>query len=524
MRARERLRAWQAWVAGLTGWRRAALAFLLGVLATLALPPFHLVFLLIPSLTGLFWLIDDAATRRRVLLDGWWWGFGHFTTGLYWMCIALLTDPEKFAWLIPFTLIGLNAVIALYPGLAALLFWHLRPRGTLARVWLFSCLWVGVEFLRGVLFTGFPWNLAGYAWVFSDSVIQMASVIGIYGLTFVTVLAATLPAVAGGDRRARVALACVWGGFALCTLAGAWRLHQANQAPRAERLVEDVYLRIVQANIAQHHKWDPRLQGMALRLHIDLAQRQGVERVTHMIWPETAVPYALNKAHTLIRMLYPAMPDGGALITGTLRAEGEEDRDLKVWNSMAVIAEDTGDTAYYDKHHLVPFGEFVPLRRLLPIEKITPGGDDFSRGPGPQTIAVPGAPPMSPLICYEAIFPWEAVGGERPGWLLNITNDAWFGASTGPYQHFAMSRMRAVEQGLPLVRAANTGISAVVDAYGRVVESLPLNHQGVLDSTLPRAIPHATTYGRFGDIPLLLLVVFTCILTLFKVNKQIINN
>ncbi|MBV8938580.1 MAG: apolipoprotein N-acyltransferase [Alphaproteobacteria bacterium] len=486
------------------GWRRNALGYALGVMAALAMPPVFLFPLLIPSFAGLAWLIRNASAPRRAFADGWWWGWGFFTAGLYWMCIALLTDPAKFAWLIPFTLVGLHGALALIPAAAAWLFYVLAPRRAFAPV-VFACVWMLAEFARGYLLTGFPWNLPGYAFAFSGAMSQSVSVIGIYGLSFVTVLAAAAPV--AGWRYA----ACAWLGMAAMALGGAWRLEHAPLA-----YVEGVRLRLVQGNITELAKWDPALQAQHLRSYLELSQRPGYERVTHLIWPETAVPFVLNREPELIRLLMRVAPEHGALLTGGLRAEGRGG-EWRVWNMLAVITRPDGVVAVYDKHHLVPFGEFVPLRRFLPLEKITPGAVDFSRGPGPQALTAPGAPPFSPLICYEVLFPDEAAPADAPvSWLLNITNDAWFGNSSGPYQHFHISRMRAIEQGLPLVRAANTGISAVTDGYGRVLARLDLNTQGVLDSGLPQAVQGGTLYRKLGHLWLLLLTGGVVLLTLWR--------
>ncbi len=237
-------------------------------------------------------------------------------------------------------------------------------------------------------------------------------------------------------------------------------------------------LRLVQANISQPHKWDPRLQLQGLRQYVHLMQSPGLENVTHIIWPETAVPYAIEAGSPLARDLGGSIPAGKFLITGALRLDGKED-DFKIWNSLVALDHNGGIVGSYDKYRLVPFGEFLPLRSILPKAWLTPVGDkDFSRGPGAQTLELPGFPAISPLICYEGIFPGAVIDeSHRPQLLLNVTNDAWFGMSTGPHQHFEMSRMRAVEQAIPLVRVANTGISAIVDSYGRVA-ALPLRHAG----------------------------------------------
>jgi len=476
--------------------KRNLLLFVFGICATLALPPVFAFPFLVPAFAGLLWLSRSAQTRRRAFFDGWWWGFGHYTTSLYWMCIALLTDPAQFGWLIPFTLIGLNGLIALYPACAMAAWHYMRPAQAKWQPLVFAALWCAMEWLRGHLLTGFPWNLAGYGWAFSDSMSQSVSVIGIYGLTFVTVLAAA--SFSGGRKQAGAMVAVL----IMMVLAGAWRLQQAGQA----EFVPNVELRLVQANINQEEKWSPARERMVFSRYVQLSRAPAKTPITHIIWPETAVPFLISDDSALaIRALGQLAPESGALITGVLRAEGVG-ASLRVWNSVEVFTK-RGVEARYDKHHLVPFGEYVPFRAILPKFVVPVGNLDLSDGPGPRLLDIPGAPSASPLVCYEAIFPHEAVAKDtQPGWLLNVTNDAWFGRSSGPYQHFHMARLRAIEQGLPLVRAANTGISAVIDGYGRVIASAPLGQTTVVDSELPMPLHNSTIYGGTGDRYFLLLI------------------
>ena len=541
-------------ISKLSGWRRNALAFALGVCATFTLAPFFIFPLIIPAFTGLYLLINAAPDRKRVFWDGWWWGWGFYITGLYWFCIALLTDAEHFAWLIPFALFGLTGVIAIYSGLACLIASLLFPsllqgeRETV-KICIFSVIWTCIEYARGHLFTGFPWNLAGYSFGFSDASLQLASLVGVYGLTLFAVLlgtsfaahdypppprlwaaagrggglsthseqlassSLTLPRYAGEGI---IFIIIVWGLFAFGVGWGAWRLHEADQVPQNERYVPDVMLRLVQANISQPHKWDPELQLKGVREQVRLTRSPGLDKVTHVIWPETAVPHAIEKGSPLVHELGASVPEGKILITGALRAEGEE-HHFQIWNSLVAIDHQGDIVGSYDKSKLVPFGEFLPFRRFIPKAWLTPVGDtDFSRGQGAQTLEWTGLPPISPLICYEVIFPESAVDTtRRPQLLLNVTNDAWFGMSTGPYQHFEMSRMRAAEQGIPLVRVANTGISAVIDSYGRVVAVLPLGTKAILDSKLPKTQKTYTTYSICSRIIILSL--------LFTVLALIIN-
>jgi len=511
--------AWIPAFAGMTGWKRNALAFLLGILATLTLAPFFIFPLLVPAFTGLYLLINAAPNRKRMFWDGWWWGWGFYISGLYWFCIALLTDAEHFAWLIPFTLFGLTAVIAIYSGLACWIMSWIQVRG-LTKIFVFSVIWTSVEYMRGHLFSGFPWNLPGYSFGFSDDSLQLASLVGVYGLTWFAVLLGSSFA-ALTEKRGALFIAVIWGLFALGVGWGAWRLHEAEKIPESERYVPGVSLRLVQANISQPHKWDPRLIREGLREQVRLTQAPELDKVTHIIWPETAVPYAIMAGSPLVRQLGASIPEGKILVTGGLRAQGEGD-DLQIWNSLMAIDHGGNIVGSYDKSKLVPFGEFLPFRSLFPKAWLTPVGEkDFSRGTGTKTLEWPGLPPISPLICYEVIFP-ESVAdlNHRPELLLNVTNDAWFGMSSGPYQHFEMSRMRAAEQGIPLVRVANTGITAIIDSYGRLVASLPLGTQGVLDGKIPKAQNAFTTYDLYNNIIIQSLLLAAMLLTLNQLRRH----
>ncbi|NBX04479.1 MAG: apolipoprotein N-acyltransferase, partial [Alphaproteobacteria bacterium] len=349
--------------------------------------------------------------------------------------------------------------------------------------------------------------------------LQTASLIGGYGMTFWAVLLGVSPAVffdvAITHKRVKnwcISLAAI---FIALHMWGQERLINADKILENDRYVEGVKLRLVQANIQQPHKWDPRRQMEGLQKHIALTQSPGLESITHVIWPETAVPYVMKPDSGLTRMLGAAIPQNAHLITGTLRDEGDREH-WKIWNSLQVINHAGEIVGGYDKSKLVPFGEFLPLRSLIPKGWQTPVGDnDFSRGQGMQTLNWPNLPSVSPLICYEVIFPERTVSEDvRPDWLLSVTNDAWFGDSTGPYQHFHMARMRAVEQGLPLVRVANTGITAEIDPYGRILATIPLGQQGVLDVKLPKPLPARTVFNEHKNIFMLLLVIISGLLML----------
>jgi apolipoprotein N-acyltransferase len=472
----------------------------------LALPPLNLW----PCLLGfalLLHLLRRTSGPWRALQLGWCFGFSHFLLGLYWIAIAFFTDAERFGLLAVPAVLLLCAGFALYPALAALLTALRRWRSPSAAALALATAWTLAELLRGSLFGGFPWNLIGYAFAGSDALGQLAAATGIWGLSFVAVLVGALPAALlepGGRERWRPAAAAVLI-LALLWVGGALRLAGATAQP-----VEDVTLRLVQGNIAQHHKWQPELRARWFQRHLELSAQPAEGRpVTHVIWPESATPYPLEQDAEARQLVAAVVPPGGLLLTGGERFDLASDPP-RAWNSLFVLDSSGEIVARYDKRDLVPFGEFLPFRELLGrvgLKKLTGGSIDFQPGPGRQTITLPGLPPFSPLICYEAIFPGAAVDpGARPAWLLNVTNDAWFGRSSGPYQHLAMARFRAIEEGLPLVRSANTGISAVVDPWGRIEASLPLGATGVLDVALPAPLPTPPPFARFGLFPFIGMV------------------
>lgn len=497
-----------------TGWKRRFLLMALGVCATLALPPFFVFPLLIVSCSGLYWMVSGSPSPRAAFFTGWWWGLGFFVSGLYWICISLTIDMARFGWLIPFALIGLNGIIALYPALACWLYRRTNIGG-IAGILLFCVLWSLTEYMRGILFTGFPWNYIGYTWTITPATMQPASIVGIHGLTLLTILLATLPAGLGYGYSKRIFLT-TWMLWAVCVAWGVMRI------PAEVAYDDTVNLRIVQANIPQELKWNNQHEVKGVQKHLSLSLQESDRPITHLIWPETAIVYALNHEPQLIRMLRNMLHEKKVLLTGALRTEDDVDT-FKVWNSVYAIDAKHGIASFYDKHHLVPFGEFVPFRSILPVGKITHGSVDFSRGEGAVSLPIPNAPDVSPLVCYEAIFPDQAVAPDsRPGWLLNLTNDAWFGRSTGPYQHFNMVRVRAVEQGLPLIRAAGTGISAVIDPYGRIVASLDLNQTGIIDSLLPLPITQ-TFYAEHGNVNYVIMLLSIMIFIGFLYRNEKIN-
>lgn len=507
-RERSGLIALGARIEAFHGWRRAFLALALGVAATAALPPVHFLPFLFVAFSGLLWLLGGGRSAGAAFVLGWWFGFGHFLSGLYWIGAALLTEPERYGWMVAPVVLGLSAGLAVFPAAASLVTWASGARGA-ARVVALAVSWTAAEWLRGHLLTGFPWNLIGSAWAVSDAMLQVSALTGAYGLSLLTVAAAALPALLAEPPARRSAswrrlsplaaslalLGLVWAG-------GLMRLAGAEPAP-----APGVHLRIVQGNIPQTEKWRRELGEAHLARYLRLTRTEGYELASHVVWPETAVPFILASDPVHREAVGRAAPPGGLVLTGSVRVSAAADGSREFWNSLQAIDGEGEIVGHYDKFHLVPFGEYVPFRNVLKVTKITEGRGDFARGPGPRTLELPGLPPVSPLICYEAIFPGEvAERTRRPQWLLNLTNDAWFGTTSGPYQHFASARLRAVEEGVPLVRAANTGISAVVDPYGRVTARLGLNRTGVIDAPLPRALAARPLYTRIGDGLLFLLL------------------
>jgi len=486
-------------VGALTGWRRLGLAVVLGAATALTLAPFYALPLLVPCFVGLAWLTDGCRRLRDIVLVHYAFGYGFIAVGCYWIGISFLVEADRFAWLLPLPVLGLPLFLGLFTalgGLVAGLLWGPGWR----RAAVLALGWTAGEFVRGNVLTGFPWNLIGYVWGVSDATMQGAAWFGPYGLSFATVLAATLPAVLGDadDRgRSRLIAPGVAGLMVIgLIVAGFWRLAPAPDVP-------GVMLRLVQPGINQATKWLDTERDRVLRQHLDLTAGPGGEKTTVVVWPETAVPFLIE--HDVLRRqaIAAAMPPGAVALIGAVR-RSPLDQPLQIWNSVYALNSTGQILGTYDKRHLVPFGEFMPMRRLfslINLDQLAVGSVDFSPGQGSALLNVAGLPAMRPLICYEGVFPDEvAVSGDaRAGLLLNVTNDGWFGDSSGPHQHFDMTRFRAVEQGLPLVRAANTGISAIVDPYGRVRTELPLGRVGVVDGPLPQALVQAPAYGRYGE-------------------------
>ena len=505
------------------GWLRRGVALASGATGALALPPFSLIALAIVPMSVAVWLIDgsvgeDKGRARGFLAAfgaGWWWGFGYFLAGLWWVGSAALVDAEKYAWALPLAIVALPTGLALFPAagfvLAALL-WSGGPSRVLA-----IAFGLGVsEWARGLALTGFPWNDLGMTLGANLTLAQIASIVGLHGLTFLSIAIFAAPAALRRTRWSHSEpLPPIAAAMLLAAIAG---FGAARLGAPASETVPGVELRLIQPDISQGASFATENKDEILKRYFELSNRDvgpnhaGVRNVTHLIWPESAFPFILSRDPQAIAAIAGLLRGGATLITGAARMD-ESEGEPRYYNSIEVLDQGGLLPERYDKQHLVPFGEYVPFEGVLEQTGVTlfvqvPGG--FTPGSGPRALKAPGLPPAMPLVCYEAIFPLEIgeafSGAGRPEWMLNVTDDAWFGMTPGPYQHYAQARLRAIELGLPLVRAANSGISAVVDGLGREIVVAPLGSETVLDARLPKPRP-PTWQSRFGSLGALMIAL-----------------
>ncbi|WP_150523650.1 apolipoprotein N-acyltransferase [Roseibium sediminis] len=506
------------------GWRRSGLALVAGVAAAFSLPPYHLIPLLLIAFPFLVWLMDGAMSSHTMSAAGrmwkgfrlgWVFGFGYFLASFWWIGSAFLVEADRFAWMLPFAVLAMPIGLALFTGCAvavAALFWH---EGW-GRIFLLAASLAVFDWLRGHVLTGFPWNAFGYGVSGSLVLSQTASLVGIYGLGFLTVLLSCAPAILSDPARLSRKLRP----FAVLCLVGlglaGFGYHRLNVAEDPE--VSDVDVRIIQPSIPQDEKWLPENRDLVFNTLLDMSQqplggnaRVGQRRI--IVWPESAIPFLLTREPGALFRIAQALNDQTTLATGAVRADMTGDA-AQFFNSIYFIDHTGAVLDVYDKVHLVPFGEYLPLEELLErfgISALVDAPEGFQAGYRRKVLELAGFPPLLPLICYEAIFPQYGRGeANRPDWLLNVTNDAWFGKTPGPYQHLAQSVMRSIEQGIPLIRAANTGISTVVDSKGRVVSRLEIYETGVVDEKIPGKM-QSTLYGSYGDKLFVSLVLIAAV-------------
>ncbi|GAW41671.1 Apolipoprotein N-acyltransferase [Brevundimonas sp. SH203] len=505
-------------------WRliRILLALLAGAGTAFAHPPFGILIGLL-GYPLLMILSERSDTARGAFWMGWLAGFAYFFVGCWWVAEAFFVNPEQ-AWMAPFAASLLPAGLGLFWGTATALYRRFAPIGPV-RVLLFAALFCIFEWLRGHVLTGFPWNPAGATWKAGGGMSQLASVVGVYGLSLVTVAATSAfgPLVGPGLKRDRLISAGL-GALTLMSVGifGAVRLAQSHLE------FTDTVVRLVQADVKQETKWSPEAYRSIVDRYVTLTGQAAARTPNVVVWPEGALPASANDvfASTDAGAIAAALRPGQTLLMGLARGEPDltAPEGARYYNSLFVLADEGGAglrvAAVYDKHRLVPFGEYLPLGSLMTsigLRSLVHMPSDFSAGPTPEPITVPGAPRAQILICYESLYPGFTPGAAgRPDWIVNASNDAWFGATSGPRQHLNLASYRAIETGLPIARATPTGISAMIDPWGRIVdgEKLEPGVMGVIDAPLPRPTG-ITPYGRFGDWPLAMMLMATLALSLW---------
>ena len=517
------------------GCRADLISVLAGASAALALPPLHILPVLLVAFPVLLAQINAASSFTEAARRGWWFGFGYHVVGLYWITEAILIEAARYWWLVPIAVPGLAAVLAVFIAIPAGVAWFVacrssagfaaggssagfvagrssagfvagrssaghvageRTRSSAAQVFALAGGWVLGDLARQFVATGFPWNPLGSVWAlpgwFGDVMLQPAALVSVHGLTLVTVALACAPALRWRGRGVCCLILACWIGFGLFRM---------SEPPPPDQNLTVV---LIQGNVQQGQKWDPRLRDSVFERYLRLTDegvqqsvgvqqsagiQQSAKRPRIAVWPETASPFLLDD--TAGRAISNAS-HGEPTLIGAVRFDTED----RPRNSLFALTGTGAISGIYDKWHLVPFGEYQPRWAQVGIQLVQ--GDGFAPGPGPETLHLPDIPAVGPLICYEAIFPGQVVNEtDRPSWMVNVTNDAWFGTSAGPRQHLAAARMRAVEEGLPLLRAANTGITAAFDGRGHELTRLPMEESGFRAVTLPGPWP-ATTFARFG--------------------------
>jgi apolipoprotein N-acyltransferase len=512
-------------------------AFICGALSALAMPPIDMFWILFFTFPALVWLLDGtAADRRRGMLArfkpffiiGWWFAFGYFLAGLWWIGSALLIDARNFAWMIPLAVLGIPALLALFWAVAiaaARLLWSDDWR----RIVILAVFLALAEYLRGTILTGFPWNTIGYAAMTNPLMMQSASVLGLYGITPLAILVFASPAILAprSDERPGhrliflmvcIALGAMHVGF------GYWRL-QNNPVQLAER----VRLRVVQPAIMQKDKWLPENESNIFNSYIQLSDSKKGD-ITHFIWPESAFPFVLAQRRDALAAIGEMLPQDATLITGAMRVEaGAQDiSKVRVFNSVFVINDKGEIIGTSDKLHLVPFGEYLPFQEFaesLGLQQLTGIDGGFAAGENRKSLATNIAGSFLPLICFEIAFPGKIradfptadTPGSKAVWIINVTNDAWFGKTSGPYQHHRQAVVRGVEEGLSVIRAANSGISSVSDPYGRIQGFLGLGERGSFDAGLPLPAASPTYYQNYRELGFILICAG---LLLFSARRQ----
>ena len=493
-------------------------SFLLGIISVAGLPPYYLFPACILSFSLLFYLLTKVNTLTKSFAIGYWFGVGHFGLGLSWIANALLIDISSLGWLYPITILAAGLFFGIFSGLATIFI--CKFTSLFSKYLAFTSFWSISEWLRSFILTGFPWNLIGSTLTFTPELYQSASIFGVYGLSLITILFCTSPILLFSTSYKDKVIA-----FLLLLLLplinygyGSYRISKQH----SNFIQNGINIRLVQPSIAQNLKWNIDTLEQNFSKHIELSKQDGLENIDFVIWGETASPFALDRDNKHKQQLLAAIPQQGYLITGAVRIQLSPSGRPIPFNSMLAFNKQGDIVTQYDKSHLVPFGEYIPLRQYFPnwIKPITNTITNFQAGLGPHSLKIADIPPFGTLICYEIIFPAQIVDkNNRPQWIINLTNDGWYGDSAGPHQHLVSTIMRAVEEGLTTVRVANNGISAVINPLGQIIAFMPLNHIGILDVQLPQKLSIATPYGTYGNIiPLSMMILLLIIAICFSVS------
>ena len=491
--------------------------FVLGMISARALPPFYTFPLLFLTFSAFLLILNQAQGKKQSFAFGYWFGFGYFACNLAWIGNAVLIDAARLGWLFPIILLAAGGFFGLFIAFPALL--ANQAKSFYGRWLAFAGWWVIFEWIRSFILTGFPWNLLGSVLAFDTTLIQAAAVVGTYGLSLAVLMICSAPALImhyQNKTSLNIALGSIL--FISACLVGYGRYHLANM----DTSPSSTKIRLVQPAIPQKMKWNRQKLEENLEQYIDMSKQNGLDDVDFVIWGETATPFALDYEPQYMEKIIEAVPAKGYLITGLVRFE-YQGTDFHPLNSSFVIDKSGNIVDYYDKSHLVPFGEYIPLRRFLPnwITPVTNTITDFLAGDGPKTIKLGNQPSFGISICYEIIFPHQIINRQdKPEWLINLTNDGWYGISQGPYQHLVTTQLRAVEEGRTIVRAANTGISAVINPYGKILAQIDLDVSTMEDINLPKQLSIATFYGQNGNFIPVILCLLNIIMAFAIKNKQ----
>ena len=493
-------------------WRKCGAFFILGLILALAQAPFNLSFTYVVVLPFIGLYVRDVKSAKLGFVIGWWLGFGYFVLTIVWIVEPFFVTPEVTGWMAPFALAGMAGGLSFFWALAFYVTVCLTIEGAMRLIFLALC-WTLFEFLRANILTGFPWGHLSYGLI-DLPIIQLTAWVGIHGLGLILLIVCFLPAIL--IPRFRLGIFLLGATLVVLSILGLWR-SSSLILPNIKQTI----VRVVQPNAAQHLKWRSDMVDIFYVRQLEYTSIKEKEKPDVVIWPETALPQLLENSPLIFQEIAKAAGPNTSVITGIVNKKNN-----KLRNSLIVINPAGTLDAIYDKKHLVPFGEYMPLVDImnkLGLSNMVGLAGNFKPGQISRNISVQNFPDFIALICYEAIFPeYSSSSTNRPEWIVHITNDAWFGSFSGPYQHLVQARVRAIEQGLPLVRSANTGISAMIDPYGRVLKSLKLQTAGYFDHILPAALP-PTLYAKIGELGWLLIfcfLMFFCIKSIFKRSEH----